>query len=135
MKIKKVVVSVLATILAIPVFLTAVMPVMAEDGGGNDNTGNGASWIGWTKVGAYKDQTDPSKIIQQDILNGIFGFVVLISVSMLIYAGFVFATAAGDDGKITKAQKSATYAVVGLIVAFVAGLIVRWVMKTILGIS
>lgn len=61
--------------------------------------------------------------------------VTLIVVGVLIYSGVMFATAAGDDGKIGKAQKTATYAIVGLIVSFVAGLIVRFVLNNILEVD
>jgi len=59
----------------------------------------------------------------------------LIAVGMLIYSGILYITAAGDDGKIEKATKGITYAVIGLIISFISVIIVQFVMKNILATS
>lgn len=66
------------------------------------------------------------------VLNLAISIAALIAVGILIYSGILYITAAGDDGKIEKATKGITYAVVGLIIAFVSILIVNFVVNDVL---
>ena len=68
----------------------------------------------------------------QRVLNLFISLAALIAVGILIYSGIQYITAAGDDGKIEKATKGITYAVVGLIIAFVSIVIVNFVINDIL---
>ena len=40
----------------------------------------------------------------------------------------MYATSTGDSGKVTRAKNTLTYAIVGLVVAFLAYAIVFWVL-------
>jgi hypothetical protein len=68
----------------------------------------------------------------QDLLNMAISMAALIAVGILIYSGILYITAAGDDGKIEKATKGITYAVVGLIIAFISIIIVNFVINDVL---
>lgn len=57
------------------------------------------------------------------VTNMIFAFVIIVAVLLLIYAGFMFITAAGDQDKTATAQKALTYAAVGVGVALLARVI------------
>ena len=48
---------------------------------------------------------------------------------MIIVAGVMYTTSGGNAGQVSKAKGALTYAVVGLIVAFLAFAIVNWVFK------
>ncbi len=66
--------------------------------------------------------------IFKTITNTLLYIVGAISVVMIIVAGIMYTISAGDAGKVTKAKNMLTYAVVGLVVAFIAFAIVNWVM-------
>jgi hypothetical protein len=61
------------------------------------------------------------------------GAAALLSVFVLIFSGYMYITASGDEVKIEKASKSLTYAIVGLAIAFIAVLLVEFVLKDLLG--
>jgi TRAP-type C4-dicarboxylate transport system permease small subunit len=66
-------------------------------------------------------------------LNIAIGAAALLSVFVLIFSGYMYITASGDETKIEKATKSLTYAIVGLAIAFIAVLLVNFVLKDLLG--
>jgi TRAP-type C4-dicarboxylate transport system permease small subunit len=66
-------------------------------------------------------------------LNIAIGAAALLSVFVLIFSGYMYITASGDETKIEKASKSLTYAIVGLAIAFIAVLLVNFVLKDLLG--
>ena len=49
----------------------------------------------------------------QEILNVIMIFAVPLIVFMIIYAGFLYVTAQGNEAKVTTANKALLYAVIG----------------------
>ncbi len=66
------------------------------------------------------------------MLNWAIGLAALAAVAMLIAAGYMYITANGDEGKVEKATKSLTFAIVGLVVCFIAVMIVQFVLANIL---
>jgi len=48
---------------------------------------------------------------------------------MIIFAGILYTTSAGDASKVTRAKNTLTYSIVGLLLAFLAFAIVNWVLK------
>lgn len=92
-----------------------------------------------------EDKTDPSGFLPpppvsislpelvQQVLTWILGFAIVVAVVVIIVAGYMYITAAGDEAKIKKATTTLTWAIVGLIVAFVAMLLVQFVMTNFLG--
>ena len=61
-------------------------------------------------------------------LNFFIAFSALVAVILIIMAGYMFITSAGDPEKIEKAQKTITAAVVGMIIVFLARVIVGFVI-------
>lgn len=53
--------------------------------------------------------------------------VVVVSILIMIWGGVMYATAAGDDAKTSKAKKAIIGAIIGLIVGLLAPTIVNWV--------
>jgi hypothetical protein len=75
-----------------------------------------------------KDQgASPAKLIAT-IVNVLLFVVGAIAVIMIIVGGIMYATSAGDSGQVTKAKNTILYAVVGLVVAFLAFAIVNFVV-------
>ena len=50
----------------------------------------------------------------------LFYFLITISVLVLIWAAFTYLTAGGEDDKISKAKSMILYAVIALVIAFLA---------------
>lgn len=78
-----------------------------------------------------KNKDDPitgstSKLLV--IANVLAWFGGAIAVIMIIYAGFVYVTSSGDDGKIKSAKNIILYSVVGLVVIVVSRIIVAFVI-------
>ena len=67
------------------------------------------------------------------VINIAVGLAALVCVGILIYSGYLYITAAGDENKVSTATKSLTYAIVGLVICFIAVILVRFVLNTILG--
>ena len=67
------------------------------------------------------------------ILDFAIGFAVVVCVIILIFAGYQYMTANGDENKIQTATKSLTWAIVGLVVCFIAVILVKFVGTTIFG--
>lgn len=61
----------------------------------------------------------------------VFSMVVgIVAVAMIVFAGFRYITAGGDSAKTATAQQTIIYAVVGLVIAGLSQIIVRFVITT-----
>jgi len=70
-------------------------------------------------------------VVQQRIWVGINFFVLfsaLVAVVLIVAAGYGFMTSAGDPEKVKKAQQTLTAAIVGMIIVFMARMIVGFVL-------
>lgn len=67
-----------------------------------------------------------------DLINWAIGLAALASVVMLIASGYMYITANGDEGKVDKATKTLTFAIIGLVVCFIAVILVRFVITKVL---
>lgn len=65
------------------------------------------------------------------LLNWFVGFSVVIAVILIIVSGYNFITSMGDPDKVQKAQKGLTAALIGMVVVFLARLIVGLVLDII----
>lgn len=65
-----------------------------------------------------------------NIIRWLLGIMTLIAVVMIIYAGFVWLTAAGNEDNVDKAKKIISAAVIGLIVVLLAWAIVIFVTRS-----
>ncbi len=64
----------------------------------------------------------------------IFSVIVgVVAVIMIVYGGFKYITSGGDSGKISAAQQTIIYAIVGLIIVSLAQIIVRFVLSRAVG--
>jgi len=68
-----------------------------------------------------------------DLINWGTGFAALVAVIFLIVAGYTYITAAGDADKIEKAGKTITAAIVGMVIVFIARVLVELVLQKIMG--
>jgi predicted permease len=70
-----------------------------------------------------------------DVLEGIIkwvvGFVVLIAILMIVWAGMSYMVSAGDQSKVETAKKIFTYAIIGLLIAALAYAIVKFIIEDV----
>ncbi len=100
-------------------FLFTLTPVSAED-----SVDIGIKPSIQTELGIPKDLASSVVKVSQYII----GFLALLSVVLLIYAGFTWMTAAGNEEKISSAKKTITAAVIGIAIVLLAGAIVAFVV-------
>ncbi|MFA5317973.1 MAG: LamG-like jellyroll fold domain-containing protein [Patescibacteria group bacterium] len=69
------------------------------------------------------------------VINIILGFLGIIAVGLIIYAGFLWMTAAGNDDKIATAKKIMVRAAIGLLIILSAFGIAAFILRVLLGAS
>ncbi|EKE07510.1 MAG: hypothetical protein ACD_18C00064G0009 [uncultured bacterium] len=69
---------------------------------------------------------DP-RIIITNIINQALGLLGIVATVLIIYAGFLWMTAGGDEGKAESARKIISAAVIGLVIILMAYSITRYV--------
>lgn len=75
----------------------------------------------------------PSKNLKDvtvNVVSWVLGMLALLAVVFIIYAGFVWMTAAGNEEKIERAKKIISSAVIGLVIVILAWAIVIFVAGT-----
>jgi len=65
------------------------------------------------------------------IVNVLLFVIGAISVIMLIYGGIRYTTSGGNSASVTAAKNTILYAIIGLIIAFLAFAIVNWVLTSV----
>lgn len=66
-----------------------------------------------------------------NVLTLVIGLAGIVAVAVLVFNAFLLITSSGDEGKVQKATKGITYAIVGLVLAAIAFLIVNYVIDRI----
>jgi len=66
------------------------------------------------------------------IVSNFLMFLYILAVIVVIYAGFLILTAAGDEEKVKKAKNIIIFAIIGLVVIYLAGAIVTWLIESLL---
>ena len=65
------------------------------------------------------------------VVNVLLFVIGAISVIMLIIGGIRYTISAGDSGNVTAAKNTIMYAIIGLVIAFLAFAIVNWVLGSV----
>lgn len=63
------------------------------------------------------------------IIRGVLGLIGVLLVVLVIYAGFLWGSAAGDDSRVKKAKDIMQAAVIGIIIIFTAYVITVFILK------
>ena len=66
------------------------------------------------------------------ILNWIIGAAGVVCVVMIIVGGYSYMTAGGDESKVKDASKTLTNAIIGLVICFIAVILVNYVLENFL---
>jgi cytochrome bd-type quinol oxidase subunit 2 len=75
-------------------------------------------------------ETEFGKLLTQ-IINWALGLVGLIAVIMLIYGGFRYLTAAGNDESVSKAKNTIMYALIGIVIIILSYAIVSTITRAL----
>ncbi len=67
-----------------------------------------------------------------NLINWAIGIAALVCVVVLIASGYKYITAAGDENKVESATKTLTFAIIGLVVCFIAVILVRFVLQNVI---
>ena len=87
----------------------------------------------WVSSSQY---STPDTLIYGKITTAINFFVVfsaVVAVIMLVVAGYMFITSAGDADKVEKATQTVSAAIIGMVIVFVAKILVQYVLSVIAG--
>lgn len=66
------------------------------------------------------------------LVNFLTGFSALVAIILIIIAGYTFITSSGDSDRVEKAGKMLTGAVVGLIIVFIARMVVAFILEKVI---
>ena len=83
------------------------------------------------KAATGNDEVTALPTIIGNLVGGILGILGIILVVLIVQAGIMYMTAGGDPGKVDKAKKMITQAVVGMIIVAVAYSITWFVVELI----
>lgn len=92
------------------------------------NISNLSPITGWAQYGTIGTLVD-TKIAS--LINFMTGFAALVAVILILVAGYMFITSAGDSDKVEKAGKTLSGAIVGLVIVFIARILVEFVIKAV----
>lgn len=128
-----------AVMLAIAAVVVPVVPVSVSAAECNDsNIGNPGSGSNATLNGVNCAQGagTPGQLfgdgsIFTTVVNIMLFIIGAICVIMLIWGGIRYTTSAGNSASVTSAKNTIMYAIIGLIIAFLAFAIVNWVLSSI----
>lgn len=70
------------------------------------------------------------RVVLVRILQVALGFLALIAVLYVMYAGWLWMTSEGDPGKIDSAKKTLVNSIIGLVIMLCAFMIVTWIVNT-----
>lgn len=118
--------------------LFAPLSVIAQSSGDapSESAGGNQFFQELNKAASPSFETgDPGEnTLTQTVATGIqifLGFVGIVAVVIVIYAGFLWATAGGNDDKIADAKRMIGQAVMGIIILMIAYALVRFVANAI----
>lgn len=105
----------------VSLMISPLVAQAASDLNGLSRLKNTADQIGFTTA-----DIKPQSVIMQIVLAAL-GFVGLIFLIMIIYAGFQWMTAGGNEEKIKDAKKRLQHSIIGLVVIMAAFAIATYV--------
>jgi hypothetical protein len=91
-----------------------------------------------TKETAEKANISSDQSLTQivgSIINSLLGFLGIIFLVLMIYAGFLWMTARGDEGQTKKARDMIFQAVIGLVIVVAAFAISNFVLGSLVNVS
>jgi len=114
---------------AISAYAIAFLPstVLAQSGVSPGKPGDALSGVG----SALGQSGGDLPTLIGNIINIFIGILGIIFVVLVVYAGFLYLTAAGEDKKIEKAKSLLTQSVIGIIIILAAYAIANFVVTAL----
>jgi hypothetical protein len=127
-----------ASVLALVALFSPITPSVSAQGDATCPTDQAAKdqYTAINGIQCAKGNGTPSQLfgagsIFTTIVNVLLFIIGAISVIMLIIGGIRYTISNGDSGAVTSAKNTILYAIVGLIIAFLAFAIVNWVLGAV----
>ncbi len=89
---------------------------------------NAAQNAGFTRDGSFKQPT----VVVGQIINITLGLLGLLTVCLIVYAGYLWMTASGNDDQLKKAKGILTNSIIGLIIVLAAYIISSFVVSAVI---
>jgi hypothetical protein len=119
-------------------FVALVAPVsIAPTASAQGSCEQGASGGAQAGIDCARGEGTPGELfdgpgsIFTTVVNVLLFLIGAISVIMLIYGGIRYTTSGGNSANVTAAKNTILYAIIGLIVAFLAFAVVNWVLGAV----
>lgn len=109
-------------------FLVPAVPASAVDCGDSKTISSG---IDCAQGSGVPTNLFGDNSIFTTVVNVLLFIIGAVSVVMLIWGGIRYTTSAGSANSVTAAKNTIMYAIIGLVVAFLAYAIVNWVLGAI----
>ena len=110
-------------------------PVSIEQSLGIDDLNKGLRGLSkygtTTVVNNNTVYTQPDQILK-DYINIALGFVIFIAVGSIVYSGYLYMSAGGEETRVEKAKKSLIYSIIGIIISlliYVIPVVVNNILK------
>jgi len=128
---KKYIKSALLAVLLVPVVALGVSAVTSGGAVFADTTAQGIQ-SGIDATGNSSPQTNLTDVFKT-VVNVLLFVIGAIAVIMLIVGGLRYVLSAGNSTAVTAAKNTILYAIIGLVVAFLAYAIINWVLGALQG--
>lgn len=128
-KVKKIAARSIASVAAISVTALMLFAPVAVFGGTLRGDVEAGSIATGTATGLGNQ---PLPVIIGGIIRAALGLIGVILVVLIIYAGFLWMTAAGEEEKVTKAKDIIKNCIIGIVIIFAAYAITNFVVNSIL---
>jgi hypothetical protein len=106
--------------------ISLVLPLVASAQFGVNEVGN--------VIGNVLPSAEP-RVVAARIINIALGFLGIIAVIIVLYGGFMWMTAGGNEERITKAKQILTAGVIGLVIIIMAWAIARYVITALMQVT
>ncbi|MFA5130063.1 MAG: pilin [Patescibacteria group bacterium] len=130
--------KILSAFCAATLALGAGVSVLHAQGFTSDDTGLKASAVKAGYSTNLSCQSGPGGCIPfiiGSIVNALLGIFGALFLVLIIWGGFQYMTAQGDDAKVKKAQETIRNAIIGMLIVAASYAIASFVLKAVTGIS
>ena len=87
------------------------------------------------KTATGSDKTQSLESIVGNIINVALGFIGILLISYMVYAGFLWMTAGGDTKKVDTAQTIIKQCIIGLLITVAAFSISNFVLQSVINVA
>jgi len=109
-----------------------ILPVLAESLKDADKLTGGFA----TKAGFEGGSTPVApEVVAGKVIGVVMGFLGVVFFILMVYGGWVWLLARGNDEKVTQAKDTIKHAIIGLLIVFAAYALSAFVVTSIVGIT